>query len=114
VVKDDPMRPVPMDQAAASPTARTSFDPNAVNAAYRENVRLALIDAILNSAGVLNVRDTETVAVSAAGMGQSAAYRLNQRSARVTLYIRGADLTALREGRLTREQARARITEKSF
>jgi hypothetical protein len=111
VVTDDPMGAPPGGRASEPAAPRASFDPNAV---YRANVRLALIDAILNSASVLNLRDTETLAVSAAGMGQSAAYRLNQRSARVTLYIRGADLTALREGRLTREQARARLTEKSF
>jgi hypothetical protein len=109
IVKDDPMvgvggtgRPVP---------AGADFEPVAV---YRANVRAALIDAIINNPGVLSLRDTDVVAVSAATVRQSAAYRLSSQSTRLTLYIRGADLAALRDGRLTREQARQRITEKSF
>ena len=109
VVADDPM---PGAAASARPPATDpTFNPIVV---YRANVRNALIDAILNNPGVLHLRDSDTLAVSAAGVGQSAAYRLSSQSARLTLYIRGADLTALREGKLTRDQARQRITEKSF
>ena len=109
VVADDPTTgPAASGRAAAAP------DPTPIVATYRANVRHALIDAILNNPGVLNLRDGDMLAVSAAGMGQSAAYRLSTRSARLTLYIRGADLAALREGKLTRDQARQRITEKSF
>lgn len=112
IVKDDPMtgggtagRP-----GAASP-AGSDFDPIAV---YRANVRAALIDAIINNPGVLSLRDTDVVAVSAATVRQSPAYRLSSRSTRLTLYIRGADLMALRDGRLTRDQVKQRITEKAF
>jgi hypothetical protein len=107
VVKDDPM-----GGRAAGPQPAASavrFDPNA---AYRENVRAALIDAIINNPGVLSLRATDTLAVSASGVGQSALSRA--RSTRVTLYISGADLAGLRDGRLTREEARKRIREQSF
>ncbi len=109
VVADDPM-------IGARPSGRTPTpaDPMPIVATYRANVRNALVDAILNNPGVLTLREADVIAVSAAGVGQSAAYRLSSRSARLTLYIRGADLIALRDGKLTREQVKQRITEKSF
>ena len=115
IVKDDPMTgggtSGPPGAAAPAAPAGSDFDPIAV---YRANVRSALIDAIINNPGVLSLRDTDVIAVSAATVRQSAAYRLSSRSTRLTLYIRGTDLIALREGKLTRDQARQRITEKSF
>jgi hypothetical protein len=115
VIKDDPMGPAsPGPGPGRSATARASaagFDPIAT---FHLNVRAALIDAIINNPGVLALRDTDWLAVSTTGMGQSPATRLSPRSARMTLYINGADLRALRDGKLTPEQARARIRESSF
>lgn len=111
VVADDPITGAAAPASGAPGAADPTFRPIDV---YRANVRSALIDAILNNPGVLNLRDGDMLAVSAAGVGQSAAYRLSSQSARLTLYIRGADLAALRDGRLTRDQVRQRITEKSF
>lgn len=112
IVKDDPMTGAGSGGAAreAAP-AGPDFEPVAI---YRANVRAALIDAIINNPGVLSLRETDVVAVSAATVRQSAAYRLSSRSTRLTLYIRGADLIALRDGRLTRDQVRQRITERAF
>jgi hypothetical protein len=116
VVKDDPMVSGPASPRAAAPASGGTggggtFDPNT---AYRENVRSALIDAILNNPGVLNLRANDVLAVSAAGVGQTPLYRLSPRSARLTLYFSGADLIALREGRLTRDEAKKRIREQTF
>lgn len=102
--------PDPMGGGAAAPLPPT-FDPVAT---YRDNVRLALIDAIINNPGVLVLRDTDTLYVTAAGVGQSALYRLSSRSTRLTLSIRGADLAALRQGSMTREEAKQRIRELYF
>jgi hypothetical protein len=113
VAADGPVKDDPMGGRAGGPpsgaAAGLRFDPNAM---YRDNVRVALIDAIINNPGVLNLRATDTLAVSAAGVGQSALSRA--RSTRVTLYISGADLAALRDGRVTREEARKRIREQAF
>ena len=110
VVKDDPMGP-----AAAAPAAPSAsppgFDPVAM---FHANVRSALIDAIINNPGVLALRDTDWLAVSTTGTGQSPASRLSPRSARMTLYIRGADLLALRDNKLTRDEVKARIRESAF
>lgn len=111
LVKDDPMGGGVASPPAPAPASGPAFDPNT---AYRENVRAALIDAIINNPGVLTLRATDMVAVSAAGVGQTPLYRLSPRSTRLTLYISGADLAALREGRLSREEARKRIREQSF
>ncbi len=111
IVKDDPMTGSGTAGRSGAGTAGSDFDPIAV---YRANVRAALIDASINNPGVLSLRDTDVVAVSAATVRQSAAYRLSSRSTRLTLYIRGADLMALRDGRLTRDQVKQRITEKAF
>jgi hypothetical protein len=108
VVNDDPMGP---PASAPAENGAAGFDPIVV---FQANVRTALIDAILNNPGVLTLRDADWLAVSTTGVGQSPAARLSPRSARVTLYVRGADLLALRDGKLTREEARARIRESSF
>lgn len=113
VIKDDPMGPASPGPAAGRPAAASAagFDPIAT---FHVNVRAALVDAIINNPGVLALRDTDWLAVSTTGMGQSPATRLSPRSARMTLYISGADLRALRDGKLTPEQARQRIRESSF
>jgi hypothetical protein len=111
VVKDDSMSG---RRAPPASGLGAVLDVEAVNRMYRENVRAALVDAILNNPGVLNMRPAEMLAVSAAGVGQSTLYRLSPSSARMTLYISGADLAALREGRLIRDEARKRIREQTF
>ncbi len=108
VVTDDPMGR--STGPAAAPAAPT-FNPDSV---YRDNVRLALIDAIINNPGVLNLRAGDMVAVSAAGVWQSPLYRMSPRFMRLTLYFSGADLIALREGKLSREDIRKRIREQTF
>jgi hypothetical protein len=101
-VSDDPM---------ASPQAAPSigFDPAA---AYRSSVRAALIDAIIDNSGVLTLGDNDTLTVTANGVDQSTSYRVN--SSRLILEIKASDLLALRQGKISRDEAKARIKVTQF
>lgn len=92
----------PMDAAAATP-----FNPDRAYTAY---VREALIDAMLDSSAVLPITATETLTIVASGMDTNPLYR----SRKLVLTIKGSDLVELRQGRLTREQAKERIVEARF
>jgi hypothetical protein len=98
------IEPDPMD---ASPAA---FDPTA---AYTSYVREALIDAMLDSSTVLGLGPSERLTIAASGIEQPNANPL-YRSRKLIITITGADLQDLRQGRITREQARERIAEGRF
>jgi hypothetical protein len=102
VVAPDPMTP-----PAADPVA---FDPNASYSAF---VREALIDAMLDSSGMLKLLDTEYLSVSASGADQPYSNPL-YRDRKLVLSVLVADLAAYRQGKLTREEAKARIKEERF
>ena len=78
--------------------------------AYTTYVREALIDAMLDSSAVLPITAQETLTVVASGMDTNPLYR----SRKLVLTISGADLLGMRQGRLTREQAKERIIEARF
>lgn len=90
-----------------------TFDPDRE---YSTHVRNAILDVILDSAAVLNMAPGErlTVAVSEADDRRNVnpLYRTNP--AKLILSIQGVDLIELRQGRITREQARQRILEDRF
>jgi hypothetical protein len=102
VVAPDPMTKSPMND----------FDPNAV---YTNFVKEALIDAILDTAGVLVLADMDKLTVSASGEESPMATTLERVSTRkLILTVKGSDLNDLRAGRITREQAKDRILQQAF
>jgi len=102
VVDPDPM--------TAAPNEAAVFDPNAMYSAF---VREALVDAMLDSSAVLKLKDTEYLIVSASGADRPYTNSL-LRERKLILSILGADLTAYRQGRLTRDEAKAKIKEDRF
>lgn len=112
-----PSRPVSAAGAVAADPMTTptpAFEPDRE---YTSNVRAAVIDAMLDSAGVLAIGDGErlTVIVSVSEIDHRNPNPLYRSSAnKLILSIQGVDLLALRQGRITREQAKERILEDRF
>lgn len=99
-VADDPMATLP------------EFD---TDREYSTYVRAALIDALLDSSGVLSLIPGEYVTVAVSGIerrGPNPLYRPD--SGKLMLTITASDLLDLRQGRVTREQARERIVAERF
>ena len=83
------------------------------NAEYTRFARLALIDAVLDSGMSLTLPADKKLTVIA-GELLPQANPFNQKSKQLILQITGADLLALRENRLSRDDAKARIKENRY
>lgn len=82
---------------------------------YTTYVRSALVDAMIDSSGVLSLAPGERLTVVVSGIDHRSPnplYRAN--SSKLILTISAEDLAELRQGRLTRDQARERIAEERF
>jgi hypothetical protein len=105
VVDADPMTP----QAPRTPT-RLDFLQE-----YRGLVKDALVDAILDNAGGLPMAAADTLLVVASGIDPPVANPLYRTpSHRLVLRAKATDLTAFREGRIDRADARRRVQASSF
>ncbi len=100
VVEPDPMA----DDLAA---------PGGPDRAYSKYVREALIDALLDSSAMLPLSADDHLTIAAQGIDQPGSNPLYQ-SRKLMLTIKGSDLQDLRQGRITRDQAKARIAEGRF
>jgi hypothetical protein len=82
---------------------------------YTADVKNALVEAILDYGDKLRLAQDEwlTVAARDASAGVAGPASLDDVTT-ATLRIRGSDLAALREGRITRDEARKRIDIKDF
>jgi hypothetical protein len=100
--------------ASPDPMVKPPVTEASLNSMYTNFVKEALIDAILDTAGVLILVDTEKLAVTASGddVITNQLQRLNNRQ--LVLTIKGVDLNALRSGRINRDQARDRIVVQAF
>ena len=78
------------------------------------NVRSALIDTVLDNALVLPLSAADTLEIFASGSdtGPNSLYRTALR--KLTLTVSGADLLEFRQGKLTRDEVKGRITVRSF
>jgi hypothetical protein len=82
---------------------------------YRNQVREALIDAIVDNSGSLPMDSNDTLVVIAGGVDAPVAnplYRTPTR--RLVLRAKASDLAAFRENRISRDEAKKRILVSSF
>ena len=88
---------------------------NDPNEAYTQEVRAALIDAMIENSGQMALADTEWLTVAARDNSTSRPFMSGDPDA-VTLVLRvnGADLSSFRAGRLTLEQMRSRVQVTKF
>jgi hypothetical protein len=116
-----PEPPRPMTESDASdarqdadstPPGETPMqDPSA---AYEDEVKQALVDAMLDYAGPLAQASDEWVTVAARDAGYVAFPDAVTDMVTVTLSVRVADLIEFRAQRLTRDEARTRVIVKEF
>jgi len=99
---------------APDPMSRPPVTEASLNSMYTNFVKDALIDAIVDTAGVLVLMENDRLVVTASGddVLTSQLQRINTRQ--LLLTIKGADLNALRAGSITRDQVRDRIEVKAF
>jgi hypothetical protein len=83
---------------------------------YRVQVRDALIDAILDNSGALPMKPTDHLLVVASGIDTVVSNPLDRRvpANSLVLKVKASDLVEFREGKIRREDARARIQARSF
>jgi hypothetical protein len=103
---NDQMRPV-----AELPAAPANDDPND---AYTNEVKGALIDAMLDHSGSFPVGVDEWLTVAARGDEAWLTPGDMYEAQTLVLRIRGADLAAFRADRLTRDEARLRVEVRQF
>lgn len=78
--------------------------------AYTEEVKAAVIDAMVENSGPLVLNDDEWLTVAARDNAPTAPFISgNPEVVTLVLRVRGADLSAFRAGRLTLEQVRSRV-----
>jgi hypothetical protein len=100
------------EQPTSSSTPVVNFDPDQ---AYTTYVKEALIDSVLDDSSALTIAPTEFLTVAVSGIDPPTPNVLYRRSIdKLVLTIRGADLIDFRQGRITREQAKERMTQERF
>ena len=99
----------PMDQLT---TRAPRFD---VNAEYRNQVRAVLVEAIIDNSGALPLGPNETLLVIAGGSDSTAPNPFDRRTTqRLVLRVKASDLSAFREGRITRDEVKRRVLASDF
>ena len=80
---------------------------------YTELVVTALIDAMIDHSGPLSIKDEEYLTV-AASEPPGPLSSLNSQGETFLLSIKGSDLSAYRQQKITKDEARKRVVMKSF
>jgi len=99
--------------AEAAPNSSGLATPGGADRAYSGFVREALIDALLDSSAVLTLKPEDRLTIAASGIDQPGSNPLYQ-SRKLMLTISGLDLLEFRQGKITRDEAKARIVEGRF
>jgi hypothetical protein len=82
--------------------------------AYRDLTHQALVDAMLDSAFTLPLKEGQTLTVSAGTLNPNPPNPLDPVLRRLYLTIKADDLIALRQNKITRDEAKSRIIEKRY
>lgn len=109
--------PVSASQAPTLSAQERAADPVLAdpNEAYRTQIRDALIDAMLEHSRGLNIAENETLTVAARSVEARPRLAAIDTDARtVVLSVRGADLAEFLGGRITRDEARLRVSVRVF
>ncbi len=106
-----PPGPATGASAPLTPQAEVFQDPSE---AYEHEVKQALMDAVLDYAGSLDLPEREFVTVAARDAGYMAFPDTASDMVTVTLSVRAADLKAFRALRISREEARTRVVVREF
>jgi len=81
---------------------------------YSEFTRQALVDAMLDNAFALPLKDGQTLTLVIGVAGGQPTTEISQTPRKLYLTMKSEDLTALRQDRITRDQARTRISESRY
>lgn len=81
---------------------------------YTAFVRLALIDAMLDNALALPIAEGQFLTLVADELASQRPEPLAERSRKLILRLKGDDLIALRQQRITRDQAKQRLIESKY
>jgi hypothetical protein len=101
---------VPADPATPPAPRVTTAD---ANKQWSEFVRQAVINAILDNSGVLPLKEDQILAVAVTPANVTGPTP-GSASRTLILSIKGADLEQLRQGKISRDEAKRRITETHF
>jgi hypothetical protein len=100
--------------ASAANAARPARAPDDPGDSYTEEVKDALIDAMLEHSGPMGIGPEEWLTVAARDNEERLAPGDLYEVLTIVLRIKGADLAAFRAERLTREEARNRVEVREF
>jgi hypothetical protein len=110
-----PALPVGAPGESVSAPAAPSVVPFDPDQAYTTFVRESLIDAVLDNSAMLPVVTGESLSVAVSGIDRPDPNPLYRRSPnKLVITIHAADLIEFRQGRISRAQARERITQERF
>jgi hypothetical protein len=88
--------------------------PRDPDAAYEQEVKSALVNAMLDYGGPLEIAGDEWLTVAARDNGDRMFTNELADTVTIVLRIRGSDLSAYRAGRLSRDEARQRVEVREF
>jgi hypothetical protein len=81
---------------------------------YSEFIRQALVDAMLQNAFALPLKEGQTLTVIVGEMETSRSTAISDVRKRLYLTISCEDLTAFKQGRITKDEARKRVQERRY
>jgi hypothetical protein len=102
---------VPADPMTKSPVQDQDFDPNKEYTAF---AREALIDVLLDNSSAVPLKEGERLEIAASGLEMIRGALYPDNSRKLVLVITAADLSAFRQGKITRDEAKARIKEARY
>jgi hypothetical protein len=103
IVDPDPMNP---------PLTLATFNPDVEYSAFS---RAAIMDALIDLSGMLPIADGDKITISASGFPMNMGNPLYADSNRkLVVTIHGADLIEFRQGKISRDEAKARIKESRY
>lgn len=102
---------VPADPMTKSPVQDQNFDPDKEYTAF---AREALIDVLLDNSSAVPLKEGERLEIAASGLEMIRGALYPDNSRKLVLVITAADLSAFRQGKITRDEAKARIKEARY
>lgn len=106
--------PVIQGDPTTGPVATPKPSVDDFNQHYSDFVRESVMDTLLDQSGVLSLKDEQVLAVAVIPVSVTTAPGTRGVSRELILSIKGADLNQLRQGKISRDEAKRRITETRF